>query len=76
MPRKQTPRTIVMNTADAAVYVGLSESTLEKKRHTDGGPKFADLDGAVRYRISDLDEWVAGKVVRSSRDRKPKPPPG
>lgn len=75
MPRKQTPRTIMMTTAQAAAYVGLSESTMEKKRHTPGGPPFAILDGAVRYRIADLDKWVADRVVSSSRDPRPKPGP-
>ena len=74
MPRKKTPRTVVMNTREAAIYVGLSESTLEKMRvQGDKGPPFAALEGSVRYRIADLEEWIADRILRSTRGHKRKP---
>ena len=53
-----TPKRI-LRTAEAAEYVGLSASTLEKKRLIGGGPDFIRLGGrAVGYDIKDLDEWL------------------
>ncbi len=47
-----------LRTSDAAFYVGLSKSTLEKYRVTGGGPVFASLGRIVVYDAADLDEWV------------------
>jgi len=70
MPRQATRRPAVMNTRETADYVGLSESSLEKMRGTDRGPPFVTMDAAVRYRISDVDEWLARLVHRSIRERR------
>jgi len=43
---------------DAASYVALSESTLNKLRLTGGGPKYSKLGRCVRYRTTDLDTWL------------------
>lgn len=49
----------VLRTPDAAEYVGLSASTLEKMRLVDAGPRFLRLGGrAVGYDIRDLDAWL------------------
>ncbi len=49
----------VLRTPDAASYLGLSASTLEKLRIAGGGPRFIRLGGrAVGYDIRDLDEWL------------------
>ena len=70
MPRKKTPTSAVMKTAEAAVYVGLAKSTLEKKRlYSDDGPRFVADARSVRYRISDLDEWLATRVFGSKLER-------
>ncbi len=47
----------------AADRLGLSESTLAKLRMTRTGPSFSLLGRAVRYRIADLDAWVASRTV-------------
>lgn len=66
--------TRIFRTPAAAEYVGLSPSTLEKKRLSGDGPKFIRLGGrAVGYDIADLDAWLdaqrerrpAGEVGRS-----------
>ncbi|RYG88776.1 DNA-binding protein [bacterium] len=66
MPRRTTPRSAVMNTREAAVYLGLSKSTLEKMRtQRDDGPPFVRLGrGAVRYRVRDLDDHLAEQALR------------
>ena len=47
----------------AADRLGLSESTLAKLRMTRSGPSFSLLGRAVRYRPTDLDAWVASRMV-------------
>jgi predicted DNA-binding transcriptional regulator AlpA len=55
-------------TADAARYVGLSKSTLEKLRVTGGGPEYAALGRVIVYRAEDLDAWVQAHLRRSTSD--------
>lgn len=65
-----------MNEKEAAEYVGFSTSYLKKARaepRNYDAPKFVKINGwTVRYRRSDLDEWIAslGKKVeeRESND--------
>jgi predicted DNA-binding transcriptional regulator AlpA len=47
-----------LNTKQAAHYVGLSESLLEKRRCNGDGPTFSQIGKAVRYLTSDLDAWM------------------
>ena len=57
----------LMKTDDAARYLGLSSSLLNKLRLTGGGPVFVRLAGrAIRYRQSDLDAWVAASAMAST----------
>lgn len=58
--------TDVLNTIEAARYVRLAKPTLERFRLTGEGPRFAKLGGAVRYRRTDLDEWIASRLVAST----------
>ena len=49
----------ILRTPAAAEYVGLSESTLEKRRLRGDGPRFIRLGGrAVGYPIEELDRWL------------------
>ncbi len=49
----------ILRTPEAAEYVGLSPSTLEKNRVAGQGPRFIRLGGrAVGYDINDLDAWL------------------
>ena len=49
----------ILRTVQAASYVGLSASALEKMRLTDTGPRFVRLGGkAVGYDVRDLDAWL------------------
>ncbi len=56
----------LLKTAEAADYVRLGKPTLERFRVSGEGPVFAKLGGAVRYRKTDLDEWVASRLVHST----------
>lgn len=52
----------------AADYVDSSTSTLSKLRLRGGGPPFCRIGRAVRYRRSDLDEWLLATSRRSTSD--------
>jgi predicted DNA-binding transcriptional regulator AlpA len=44
---------------EAAEYVGLSKSSLDKLRCFGGGPRYSKLGRPVVYAVADLDAWVA-----------------
>ena len=52
----------------AAAYVDSSTSTLAKLRLRVGGPRFCRIGRAIRYRRSDLDEWLLSTSRRSTSD--------
>lgn len=58
-----------LRTKDAATYIGVAKSTLEKLRLTGGGPVFAKLGRTVVYERADLDGWVASRRCQSTSDQ-------
>jgi excisionase family DNA binding protein len=48
---------------EAAQVLGLSVATLRAWRHRNRGPKYLQLGRAIRYRQSDLDEFVRDCLV-------------
>jgi predicted DNA-binding transcriptional regulator AlpA len=46
---------------EAATYVGLSKSTLDKLRCFGGGPRYFKLGRSVVYSTDELDAWVKSK---------------
>lgn len=57
----------MLNTQEAASYVGLAKNTLEKARTYGDGPYFSKYSSrAVRYAIEDLDAWIAKSRAASS----------
>lgn len=48
-----------LNVVAAAKYLGISKSTLDKRRVYGGGPLFIKLGSRVVYAKPDLDQWVA-----------------
>lgn len=57
-----------LRTPEAAEYLGLSVSTLEKMRVSGGGPPFAAFGRAVSYAPADLDAWAAARTVRNTSE--------
>ena len=54
-----TPLPEYLTTAQAAAYLGFSKQKLEAWRVCGEGPPFARLSArAIRYKRSDLDEWM------------------
>lgn len=52
--------------ADAARYLGISESTLAKLRmrsNRHAGPRYSKVSGCVIYRKADLDGWLEDNLV-------------
>jgi predicted DNA-binding transcriptional regulator AlpA len=47
---------------EAAAYVGLSKSSLDKLRCFGGGPRYSKLGRPVVYDVADLDVWVAERA--------------
>lgn len=65
----------VLDTPAAAAYCGLATSTLAGYRHELRGPQFVKTSGAragrVRYRVADLDAWLARGASRHERVTRP-----
>ena len=58
-----------MRPTDAALYTGLSESTLAKLRMRHNrlsGPSFLKISGCVIYRRRELDKWMDSHAVDPS----------
>lgn len=49
----------LMTEKEAAEYLAVSVRTLQDKRLRGGGPRFVKLFRSVRYRLSDLDGFIA-----------------
>jgi predicted DNA-binding transcriptional regulator AlpA len=59
----------VLRTPQAAEYVGLSSSTLEKFRLNGNGPPYQKAGPKiVVYRPEDLDAWLSSQRRRSTSD--------
>lgn len=55
----------VKDTAGAAEYTGMSVSWFEKGRFNKcpDAPPYIKIGRAIRYRVSDLDAWLASRIV-------------
>jgi len=60
--------TLTVDTNGAAGHLGLARNTLEKMRVSGDGPPFVKLGRAVRYRMSDLESYLAARVVHSTSE--------
>jgi excisionase family DNA binding protein len=60
----------LLDQGKAAVQLGLSKRTLERWRVSGDGPPFAKLGKRVLYRQSDLDDWIASRLCRSTSERR------
>ena len=62
--------TNLLSQREAAVLLGLSPRTLERWRVSGGGVPFVKAGRRVLYRPSDLDTWIASRVVASTSERR------
>jgi predicted DNA-binding transcriptional regulator AlpA len=56
----------LLNEHDVARITGLSVGTVRRYRLLRQGPKYLKLNAAVRYRLSDLEAWLASRPVGGS----------
>ncbi len=58
----------LLNTVTAAAVLGMRPGTLRLWRHKGVGPPFVKIHSAlVRYRVQDLEAWVASQVVEPGK---------
>ena len=57
-----------LSVEDAAVYIGLSVSTLNKMRIWGNGPKYLKLGRRILYDTTQLDNWMADKLRSKTSD--------
>ena len=59
-----------LRTPEAAKYLGISTSTLERGRVNGTGPKFRQMGARIiAYAVQDLDEWANQQVLSSTSER-------
>ena len=58
----------LVNEKEAAGLLGMSVRTLQNWRVRGGGPKFAKLNGAVRYRVRHLNELIDQNTVSNTSE--------
>jgi len=59
-----------LRTPDAAKYLGVGQSTLERKRVDGTGPKFRQLGAKIiTYAVADLDAWASQQVLHSTSEK-------
>jgi predicted DNA-binding transcriptional regulator AlpA len=56
---------------EAAEYLGLSKSFLDKARIYGGGPVFMKFGKAVAYSTDELDRWAVSCTVAANDNKKP-----
>jgi len=70
--RPRTPQVTTSPTfveKDAARYINLSVAWLRVQRRDGGGPAFLRIGRAIRYRVQDLDAWLASRRVAPRESR-------
>jgi excisionase family DNA binding protein len=58
----------MLTQSECAELLRLSERTLERFRTSGGGPKFVRMGKSVRYRLCDVEAWIASRVVGSTSE--------
>jgi predicted DNA-binding transcriptional regulator AlpA len=51
-----------------ARLVALKPSYLRKLRISGGGPKFIKIGRSVRYRVTDVENWLASRTRRNTAE--------
>jgi predicted DNA-binding transcriptional regulator AlpA len=59
----------LLTVLEAASYLSLSASTLNRLRVSGGGPRYAKLAGKVLYDVCDLDQWIEDSKRGSTSER-------
>ncbi|HHA2904285.1 TPA: helix-turn-helix transcriptional regulator [Stenotrophomonas maltophilia] len=54
---------------EAAKYLGVGISTLDKMRMEGRGPRYLKIGGRVFYRLADLDSYIEAAVIETTDSR-------
>ncbi len=57
-----------MSVPEAAAYLRLSKSSLDRWRLTGEGPKFVKAGSRIIYRRAELDGWLENRTCRSTSE--------
>lgn len=68
MENTDTFQKVFLRTTQAAKYLNIPASTLEKLRSQGGSPAYAKLGRIVVYDAADLDAWVNARKRTSTID--------
>lgn len=60
----------ILTTEEAANLCRLSVPTFERYRLHGDGPTYLKLGRAVRYRVEDVEAWLASRLTRSTKERR------
>lgn len=66
--RAELPTPEYLDTVQAAAYVGLTRKQMEHLRVRGGGCPYSKIGRHVRYRRSDLENWMADRRVTNSSE--------
>lgn len=58
-----------LRVSEAAKYLGMGHSTLDRMRHEGRGPRYLKLGGRVFYRREDLDAYIEAGVTETTDSR-------
>ena len=59
-------RPVLLDVEEAAQYLSLKESYLNKLRRGNDGPPYIKVGDSVRYHVDDLNEWLRSHKRRGS----------
>jgi hypothetical protein len=60
----------ILESAEAAAYIGAQPQTLRAWRHRGVGPAYLKLAVKIRYKLDDLDKFIEQSRVVPSKKRK------
>ena len=61
-------RAITIGPADAAIRIGVTSGTLANMRWAGNGPRFVKVGSRVRYRLSDIAEYLDANTRLSTSE--------
>ncbi|MBL8238622.1 MAG: helix-turn-helix domain-containing protein [Bryobacterales bacterium] len=61
----------LLTPAQVAELTQIAEQTLAHYRSAGTGPPYLKFGGHVRYRVEDLDDWIARQVQAQQREHRP-----
>lgn len=69
--------TMLLNPLETARRLGITPGVLAKWRLSGRSPAYVKVGGRVRYRVADLEAWIAARVrLSTSEPERTTPPSG